>query len=94
MMRDKVHRYFNRQTAGDLVVLWFGVWIAWWFRRWMGHRFTSFPNPDSSASLAYYNLAMRTLVRSALQSFIIAALALAAWRLFRRRSPKSANRPS
>lgn len=83
-----LRRYFNRQIRSHLIVFWFAVWIAWWFRRWLGHGPASLPDPGSPGALAFYNLAMRTLLRSLLQSFLIASAALAAWRLLRYRAPK------
>lgn len=74
---------FNRQTFADLVVFWFLTWILWWFRRWVGHGPAYFPNPSSSEARLYYSVEMRTLLRSLMQSFVIASLALAAWRVFR-----------
>jgi hypothetical protein len=81
MWTGKMRRHFDRQFFADLIVLWFAVWIAWWFRRWLGHGSASLPDPGSPGAVAFYNLAMRTLARSLLQSFLIACAALAAWRL-------------
>jgi hypothetical protein len=75
---------FNRQTISDLLVVWFAVWILWWFRRWMGHGPTYFPDPATPEGRAYYSVEMRTLVRSLLQSFVISALVLLAWRVLHR----------
>lgn len=93
-MRESVRRYFDRKILSDLVVLWFAVWILWWFRRWLGHSATSFPDPASPGARAYYAMEMRTLGRSVLQSFIIASVALGAWRIFRNRAPKTGKRSS
>lgn len=91
-MSEKLRRYLNRQTFADLVVIWFAVWIVWWFRRWLGHGPVDTPVPTGPGALAYYSLEMRTLARSIMQSFVIACLGLAAWRIFRYRVPKSDRR--
>ncbi len=85
MIRKTVGAIFNRQTMSDLVVFWFAAWILWWFRRWAGHGQAYFPDPTSPEARLYYGVEMRTLVRSMLQSFVIASLALLAWRMFRLR---------
>lgn len=84
-MRRALNAVFNRQTFADLLVFWFAVWILWWFRRWAGHGPAYFPNPTSSEGRLYYTVEMRTLVRSLMQSLVIASLALTAWRVFRYR---------
>ncbi len=93
-MRAKgIRRFFDRQFFSDLIVFWFAVWIAWWFRWWFGHGPVDSPVLTSSAALPYYSLAVRTLVRSLMQSLLIACLALTAWRLFRHRTPENHRRP-
>lgn len=93
MKGESIRRHFDRQIFADLIVFWFAVWILWWFRRWLGHGPVDSPVLTSSAALPYYTLAMRTLARSLMQSFLIACLALAAWRLFRHRAPRGDHRP-
>ncbi|HVB33109.1 MAG TPA: hypothetical protein VNJ52_01850 [Patescibacteria group bacterium] len=94
MTGKSIRRHFDRQIFGDLIVFWFGVWIVWWFRRWLGHGPIDTPVPTGAAGLAYYSLAMRTLLRSLMQSFLIACIGLAAWRIFRRRAPKGSQHSS
>jgi len=88
-MKGVARAVFNRETLSELVVLWFAAWILWWFRRWVGHGPAYFPDPASPAARAFYSVEMRTLARSLLQSFVIASLALLAWRLLHRRSGAS-----
>jgi hypothetical protein len=83
MIKKAARAIFNRQTFSDLLVFWFATWILWWFRRWVGHGPAYFPNTTNSGARLYYTVEMRTLVRSLLQSLVIASLALAAWRGFR-----------
>lgn len=92
MLGAGFRRYFDRQLFSDLIVFWFGMWIAWWFRRWLGHGLGSLPDPTSAGALAFYTLEMRTLVRSILQSFLLACAALAAWRLLRHRPTTDSRR--
>lgn len=84
MIKKTARTIFNRQTMSDLVVFWFAAWILWWFRRWGGHSQAYFPDPTSPEARIYYGVEMRTLVRSMLQSFVIASVALFVWRMFRR----------
>ena len=88
MWGGSIRWHLDRQVFADLIVSWFAVWIAWWFRRWLGHGAADSPVLTNPAALSYYTLAMRTLARSLMQSFVIACVALAAWRLYRRRAPR------
>jgi hypothetical protein len=83
-MRGVMKAVFSRQMLSELIVLWFAVWILWWFRRWMGHGPVYFPDPTAPEARDYYNVEMRTLARSLLQSFAISSLALFAWRVLHR----------
>jgi hypothetical protein len=83
-MRGVLRAIFNRQTFSELVVLWFAVWILWWFRRWVGHGPINFPDPTAPGAHEYYDVEIRTLLRSLLQSFVISSLALLAWRVLHR----------
>ncbi|MDE3137979.1 MAG: hypothetical protein KGL59_15465 [Acidobacteriota bacterium] len=83
-LRRVARAVFNRETISQLIVLWFAVWILWWFRRWMGHGPITFPDPTAPGARDYYNVAMRTLIRSLLQSLFISSLALLAWRVLHR----------
>jgi hypothetical protein len=83
MIKKAARAIFNWQTFSDLLVLWFAAWILWWFRRWVGNGPAYFSSPASPQARAYYTVEMRTLVRSLLQSLVIASLALAVWRGFR-----------
>ena len=85
-MREVARAIFSRQTLSEFLVLWFAVWILWWFRRWVGHGPAYFPNPRSPEARAFYSVEMRTLARSLLQSFVISAVALLAWRVLHRRA--------
>jgi hypothetical protein len=85
-MKAMARAIFNRRTVSELLVVWFAVWILWWFRRWVGHGPAYFPNPQSPEARAFYSVEMRTLARSLLQSFVISAVALLAWRVLLRRA--------
>lgn len=85
MINKAFRAVFNRQTMSDLLVFWFAAWILWWFRRWLGHGQAFFPDPNSAEARLYYTVEMRTFVRSMLQSFVIASLALFVWRMFKLR---------
>lgn len=85
-MKRVVKEIFSRQTFSDLIVFWFAVWILWWFLRWAGHGSANFSNPNSATGQMLFAGEMRTLVRSIVQSFALAAIGLTAWRAFHRRT--------